>query len=830
MFSRSFVKSPEQNAQDIARRANPTRERVRRSAICSGEHNYSYPLCPPNSFRVFQDQDGSNSYAENLIRDYREVFEKGNTTLPYHAALTALHHNAATKSAANFLAQLRVIHQLVAMHNSPTPAPAPAPAIAPAPAPAPAPEPTCFAKARRQLAKMKFDLPSPHPKRLVVYRSPKGYDLNYINPNFDPESFASSERNTFVKTCCRRYCRVQACCCFKRKSRTSVNYVNQKGEAIHVYYLERKTDYQNLTRSYPQYYHPDEAIPCSPRGDVSESDMFPWDKDYDFEEERSNALQAEREGFTHVWTSKTAERRHKRRIARQQQLASGELPEFGLIIVTFDIDEVSRVNNATHAQLRQEHKQEYEDLQQHVRFYESWEEEHHSCSLSRQSAPSPPLFFHPLSQVPTVPTVPAPAPRFDATGLCPFQIRRLVQHEKKDNSIVAIQRPISDTSLTIAHAVTRAQVTEISALKTYQHTRLAGRGALTAILAIRFGAAPGISSMVAATLHHDVIQRILRRATGSEATANQIAAPYIKSFTKPSKSALANRCTELREAMRTRFDRGIPKIAPPSAGPRLATFPASDYGPIEFKQAKYYAAKCLELMGNPNDSDSASPSAAKWAHLRTQVQRVRRGEIEASDVYTSPEYNNWVYAIYYTYVTGARLFLAACLFAPPQPLIPSPPSSIKCRRHRRPKYWFDCKEIRVDAPRYVQTTLMVREMYRFIVKAHHIFTPEFMSVFGMDSKYVNSIINRTKHLACHDGDEASALMFGFMMPALMTPEIHLDIFVEGRVFQHPDLYVKMSDPVFGPIKKQLKDMIPSRHTGVIDRATLMDEQKIIWRA
>lgn len=125
---------------------------------------------------------------------------------------------------------------------------------------------------------------------------------------------------------------------------------------------------------------------------------------------------------------------------------------------------------------------------------------------------------------------------------------------------------------------------------------------------------------------------------------------------------------------------------------------------------------------------------------------------------------------------------------------------------------------------------MVREMYRFMIKMHKIHTPEFMSVFGLKSEYINNIITRTKHLACWDGDEASALMFGFMMPGLMTPDIHIDICVEGQVFQHPDLYVKMSDPVFGPIKKQLKDMIPSRHTGVIDRATLMDEPPVRRRA
>ena len=253
---------------------------------------------------------------------------------------------------------------------------------------APEPEPTCFAKARRQLAKMKFDLPPPHPKRLVVYRSPDGFDLSEINTNFDPEAFTSSARNTFVKTCCKSYSSVQECRCFKRCSKTSVTYINERGESIHVYYLERKTDYQNLTRSYPMCYQPDdEHIPHSPREDVSDSDLFPWGKDYDFEEECDNAFRAEREGFTHIWTSKTAERRHKRRIKRQQQLASGELPEYGLIIVTFDIDEVCPVKTSLQAQHRQMQREKFEDLQQYVRFYESWAEEHYSYSLSRQSAP-----------------------------------------------------------------------------------------------------------------------------------------------------------------------------------------------------------------------------------------------------------------------------------------------------------------------------------------------------------------------------------------------------------------------------------------------------------
>jgi hypothetical protein len=814
MFSHAFAKSTRQSAKDITNRANPSRENVRRSAICSGEQNYGYSS---NDFRVFRPQDGSNNHTENLMRDYADVFEKGNTTLPYHAALTTLHHDAASTFAAKILCHIQVIHQLVAIHNSPTPAPAPAPAP-----PVPEPEPTWFVKARRQLAKMKFDLPLPHPNRLVVYRSARGYNLSDINRDFDPEAFTSSARNTFIKTCCRGYCSVQECRCFKRKSRTSVNYVNERGEAIHVQFLERKTDYYNLTRSYPQYYRHDEAIPRSPREDVSDSDIYPYEKDCDFEEEYYNAVQAEREGFTHVWTSKTAERRYKRRIMRQKQLVSGKRPEYGVIIVTFDIDEVSRVKDATHAQLRKEHKQEYEELQQYVRFYESWSEEHYSYSLSRRSAPPAP------APAPAPAPTPASAPRFDTTGLSGFELHRLIQHEQKDYSVRYIQRPPTKEALMIAHATTRVQVTEISALRNYQRTRLVGMGALAAILAIRFGAAPGNYHNIATTLHHNVIQLVLRRATGSETTANQIAAPYIKSFPKlfAFEGELEKRFANLKEAMRKRFDSGIPKNMPPSAGHRLATFPECDYGPIEFKQAKYYAAKCMELMGNPNDP--ASPSAAKWAHLRTQVQRVRRGEIEASDVFTSTDDNDWVYAIYHTYVKGAQLFLKSIdkWHGRHPKYYPDDNSS----QHHRPKYWFDCKEIRVDAPKYVQTTLMVREMYRFIIKTYHILTPEFMNVFGLKDIYVKTIMMRAKHIACCGGDEASALMFGFIMPVLMTPDIHLDICVEGHIFQHPDLYVKMSDPVFGPIKKQLRDMIPSRDTGVIDRATLMDETKLRCRA
>ena len=792
MFSRSFVKSPRSAAKDIAARAFPTPENVRRSPACSGEDNYTYRHA---GFRTFQDianltNASTSTYLENLIRDFEKVYEQNITTLPYHIAVTALHHTTASKSVATFLNQLRITQQLMTMHNAPA-------LLAPAP-PIPAPELTCFAKARQKLEKMRFELPPPHPKRLVVYRTPDGRDLSEINTNFDPEAFTSSARNTFVKTCCKRYNSVHECRCFKRRSRTSVTYVNERGEGIHVYYLSRKTDYKNLTKSYPMSYQPDdEHIPCSPREDVSDSDLFPWNKDYDFEDECGNAWCAEQEGFTHVWSNKRAKHRHQRRQDRQQQLASGELPEHGLIIVTFDIDEVWPIKTplSLHAQHRQLQREKFEELEQHAQFYESCAEEH-------QRRPEPPA-IPALSAIPAVPTR-----------------HRIIQHERKDYSIRYIQRPLTNTSLVIAHAVSRAQVTEISALKQHQRTRLTANASLTALLAIRLGAAPGIASSIATTIYHNAIQLIIRRATGSEATAHHIAAPYIPNSKKPVGHIRASRLAQLKQDMVSRFDNGIPKPVPPSAGRHLATFPEEKYSPLNFRQAKYYAEKCLELVGDSSDTTSA----AKWAHLRTQVQRVRRGEISVHDVIASPDYNNWVFAIYHTYVNAVRMFLDSANDWHNRP------NYGFAAIHYQNQYWPICKEISVTAPKYAQTTLMIREMYRFLVKTHQIISPEFMIVFGVNQCYVNSIIARTKSLAYNDGDEASALMFGFLMPSMMTPDIHLDIHVQGHIFQHPDLYVKMSDPVFGPIKKQLRDMIPSRHTGTIDRATLMDEPRICCRA
>ena len=784
MFSRSFIKSSQQTTEDITRRAKVSEFSVRRSPACSGEQHYSYAH---PGFRIFRsypaplrdqdrDQDAVSNHSENLVADFHQVYQNSLITLPYHYALTAIHHASSFNSVNRFLGQIRITERLLTSTAATIP-----PTI---PATIPEPEPIHLAEARRQLAKMKFDLPPTHPKRLVAYHCIDGYDLSKINPNFDPIAFASSARNTFVKTCCKSYSSVQECRCFNRYAKTSVTYINERGESIDVYYLERKTDYQNLTQSYPHSYRPDEAIPDSPREDVSDSDMFPWRKDYDFESECGDAYCAKQQGFTHVWSSKEARKRHQRRQRRQEQLASGELPEHGLIVVTFDIDELSPVRTSAHDQHRQLRREKYEELQQYVRFYESWEEEY-----QRRSAPALPISVS------------------ITKGLDHTQMRNLIQHLPEGNRC-----KLTNESLIIAHGVSRLQVTEFSALKIHQRTRITAFASMTALLAIRFGAEHGNTCYFATCLHHRAIQLIIRRATGTEAVADKIAAPYIddERIHLLQMTDDPTRRDQLLKEMKERFNSGIPVAS------RMQ--PEYRYGPIEFRRAKYYAQKCVELVGDHDDPTTA----AKWAHLRSQVQRIRRGEIDYPDVHASADHNSWVYAIYYTYSVAVREFLAAAdrWRSTTQPHRQAQDRQLQ---HQRDECWHNSKEIRICASRKVQVTLMVREMYRFIIKTHKLVTPVFISVFGLSRRYLHTIVNRTKFLAYYEGDEASALMFGFLVPSMMTPDVHLDIYVQGHVFQDPDLYVKMSDPVFGPIKKQLRDMIPSRHTGTIDRATLTDE-------
>jgi hypothetical protein len=785
MFSRSFIKSPSDTSRNIAARAHVSRESVRRSAACSGEHNYTYSH---TGFRAFQDAADGN-YAQNLINDYQEVYEKGNPTLPYHAALTALHHKTASTAITTFLAQPKTTLQLVQMHNTR--------------APAPIPVELDYARSQHLLDKMQFALPRHHPKRLVIFR---GRGLGPIN--FDPTQLPPERR--FVKTCCPQMSSADTCCCHVGSSNESLRYVNACGESMHVCYYERKNDYFNIAyRMWGDDTDQEKDVPHSPKSEVSDSEVFPTMID-NFENEIANAFEANRSGFKYIWKNKNLQRRFEiRQRRRHEKLASGELPKYGLIVINVETNEIRAAKPhpipGEDEDMCRRNKTRYGDIRAEV----------HAEAIKERTLAPPAVTS--ASAVAS-----APAPRFNTTGLLSFQIRRLIQQEYRDQSIRDIQRPLSDATITIAHGMSRAQVTEISALKTYQRTRLTAFASFAAFLAIRFSAECGYTASVATILHHRMIQFILRRATGSIACAQQISAPYIKCGS-PIKSLPKDRIRELRAEAECRFDTDNPSGFPLAVHP-LSSLPCSTRGgPIQYHTAKYYAQKCLELIGNPA-ADTAA--AARWRELDTQVLRVRRGEIAAHEVFASPQHNNWIYMVHYTYIVACRQFLTAIECWKD---VSDTAKSYAGPGNQCPTIWRD-SHIHKDSPRYVQCAQIVHDMYRFIYRAARIISSQYMAVFGFNQRYMNAIVQRTRYLAHYDGDETSALMFGFLMPAMMTPDVHLDIFVEGHIFQHPVLYVKMSDPVFGPIKKQLRDVIPSRHTGTIDRTTLTNNPKIVRRA
>jgi hypothetical protein len=403
-----------------------------------------------------------------------------------------------------------------------------------------------------------------------------------------------------------------------------------------------------------------------------------------------------------------------------------------------------------------------------------------------------------------------PVPINDGNGA---KVRQYIQELYKLQSVNYIQRPLTDASLCIAHAVVRAQVTEISALKLYQRQRLTASASMAALIAIRFGMERSDSTTT--NLNHRVVQYVLRRASGSMARADQVAAPYIKAD-KPLSYIPKSRQVELKQYVQEQYDANSPDSMQPQPKPHpKADFTRSECslgGPISYHTAKYYAGKCLELIGNEGDAESAE----RWNYLQEQVGRVRKGEITAHEVLSSSNYGNWVYAIQYTYISAVGMFLKAIDSRRNMPQFTS------WRRGSKHSTWHN-SYIRNNDPSYVQTVQIVHEMYRFMFRTMTIISPRYIAVFGFNQRYINVIVQRTKFLAYSDGDETSALMFGFLMPSLMTPDIHLDLYVEGHVFQENRLYVKMSDPIFGPLKRRFKAMIPSRHTGTIDRATLLND-------
>ena len=784
MFSRSFassIKSPQDVAADIARRAYPTNTTVRRSPACSGEEHYTYK----DGFRVFEHSQGN--HAENLVKDYEHFITRGNdTTLPYHHAIAALHHAHTAHSVEIFRNRRHIIEQLTTTH---TPNPNPA-------SQQPASQQPDYTLSRHLLDKMKYALPQ-HPKTLVVVCP------DYCHANFDPAN-VPPER-TFIKKCCEHPSSADTCRCHVGTSTESVQYTNALGECLTVHYFHRKNEFFNTT--YRMFYNPsdDDRVPHSPSDEVSESEIFPARCDSAFQNEIDAATTAAAEGFTHVWSNKSYKHRFERRQRRRQQLASGKLPEYGLILVILDTEETRACRPHPIAghddERRQLYKARYEKIRDAV----------HTQAIAQGFITEP---------------QPQPQPQPQPDRLLYYLMRRKLQHISRATVVLNIQRPLSVYTLAIAQGVARAQVTAISALQQHQRLRTIA-GSLIALLAIRLCCER--TSTVAIVnqhlydyrdqhyvhnLHHDGIHNILRRASGSHARVNQIAAPYTESATHPSENISTEQYNYMKQYMTATFKTPFMVV------------PEFLYGPHSFHIAEYYAGECLKLIGTPA-TDPAS--AARWANLSAKVQSVRRGELTPYQVLADPgpENDYWVYKIRYTFHLAIQNYLnsnSQWLMMNDRPSRHTEGTAIIRVDNGASLFWPRYREtrIRINASRVVQTTLMIRAMYRFLVQASRVLSTEFVGVFGYNMRFIKVIICRAKYLATYDGDEASALMFAHFFPCLMTPDVHLDIFAGGYVFQHPDLYVKMSDNVLGEIKKEFRDVIPSRHTGTIDRSTLMD--------
>lgn len=768
MFSRSLSAARKNSEDDIKSRALVNRSTIRRPPASSGEHNYAYT---EDGFRVFK--HSLDNYPLNLVADYQHFMKDASkkTTLPYHYAITALHHAQTARTTKTLLSQARILQRLAASAVATTASTAP----------------PNYEDSRHLLDKMKYAIPS-HPKTKVVYCNRRIPGFHFDPANVPPE-------RTFVKLCCKELSSADTCRCHVGTSHESVQYTNAVGEQLTVCYFRRKNDYFNTT--YRMWgdssdYEAEGRVPHSPRGDISDSEIWPYPVDTTFEDKVEEATAAVGSGFHYVWSNKRDQHRFERRQRRSKQLASGELPEYGLILVLSETEEVRRLKPHPIAgyddERRESYKAEYEKIRDRV----------HADAIA-QAQPQP-----------------QPQPQPESDNLPPSMLQRKFMDIKKSLS-TSIERPLGIEMLTVARSVAMLQVTPISALRPHHRIRTVA-GSLASLLALHLCCEK--TFMLAHVdqkankyrevhslhfIHHDAVHHILRRASGSQCRADNIAARYTECASKIWPSVTSTESEKMKKYAETKFAPNIP--IPQNS---------SLHGPRSFHLAKFFARECLKLIGPDADTNTdTNTTSAKWAKLRTDVLRVRRGELTANQVMVDPGSANdyWVYSIYYTFNRAVKHFLDANTewsnSVAPKDTIP-----------KRKTNWPGSQEIGVHMPRVIQTALMIREMYRFIIKASPVLSTEFSGVFGYNMNFIKVLIARAKHLATEDGDEASALIFGHFLPCMMTPDVHLDICVEGSVFQYPELYVKMSDRVFGQLKKEQQDVMPSRHTGTIERAII----------
>jgi hypothetical protein len=375
-----------------------------------------------------------------------------------------------------------------------------------------------------------------------------------------------------------------------------------------------------------------------------------------------------------------------------------------------------------------------------------------------------------------------------------------------------IARVMSSDELVIALAKVQMQVTELSALRRYQCTRILG-GPMVALLALKLAYGGG-SSNTNGTVDCRVRHTIMRRALGSEQRAIHVARPYIRYARNHSEYVSRVVIDNATREMKIRYDDHAPIVTK-----RSELF----NGPSEFHKAEFYANKCIRLI----EGDDA---ARKWRDLEEKIQRVRRGELTVHDVMFDPSDNYWVFSVYHTFYCALKNYIGSnTKWLTNWSTVQSTTSQSTTSKSTtsKPGVWRSLYSsesgiaINKDSKSYVQTTQMIHTMYAFLLRTQNILSDKFISVFGFSNKFRNTVLMRLHHLSSVNGDEASALMLGQFIPCLMTPEIHMDINVCTRGFQESHFYVKMSSRVFGKLKKRFKHLIPARHNGVIDRTTFM---------
>jgi hypothetical protein len=493
MFSRSLSSTTCKKSEedDIKARALVNRSTVRRPPASSGEHNYAYT---EDGFRIFK--NSQDNYPQNLVADYQH-FMKGpgkNTTLPYHHAITALHHAQTTHTAQILLRQSRILQRLSASATTATTATSSS-------------APPNYEDSRHLLEKMKYAIPF-HPKTQVVYCNRRIPGFHFDPANVPPE-------RTFVKLCCKELSDADTCRCHVGASHESLQYANAAGEQLTVCYFRRKNDYFNTTYRMWGDSSDREAegrVPHSPRGDVSDNEIWPYPLDHAFEDKVEEAAAAAGSEFHYVWSNKRDQHRFERRQRRSKQLASGELPKYGLILVLPETEEARRLNPhpiAGHDDKRREsYKAKYEKIRDRV----------HADAIAQG-------------------LVQAPQPQPESDNLPPLLLERKFQDVKKRNS-TSIERPLGDEMLTVARSVAMLQVTPISALQPHHRIRTVA-GSLASLLALHLCCEK--TSMLARVnqnankyrdvhnlhfIHHDAVHHILRRASGSQCRADKIAARY----------------------------------------------------------------------------------------------------------------------------------------------------------------------------------------------------------------------------------------------------------------------------------------------------------------